>query len=122
MWTPRLRGWSSTRYRRSARCPGQQGWRVFTEKIGNEEPVEIYRLPGMGNNMICINGDAGDAAQLLGLPLILFDDREDNLDDVQREGSKENVGVLVRRGDAIWKSVNRKYDHLVINNPHDWVY
>ena len=76
----------------------------------------------MESNMVCISGDKGDAAQLLGLPLILCDDRAENLDDVRRKGSDENVGVLVRKGDAVWKSVPWRYEHLVINDAHDWVY
>ena len=71
----------------------------------------------MEPNMVCISGDKGDAAQLLGLPMILFDDREDNLVDVVNKGSKHNVGVVVRRGDAQFKRVHRRNQHLVINNP-----
>ena len=99
---------------------------IFTEAIGRDPdkhgPVDVWRYDGMEPNMVCISGDKGDAAQLLGLPMILFDDREDNLVDVVNKGSKYNVGVVVRRGDAQFKLVHRRNEHLVINNPHDWVY
>ena len=95
---------------------------IFTEKIGSKEPVSIYRLPGMRDDMVCISGDKGDASQLLGLPLILFDDKADNLDDVIRKGHTNNVGVLVRRGEAVGRSLPRKCETMVINDPHDWVY
>ena len=61
---------------------------ILTEKMGNKKPVAIYRLPGMRDDMVCISGDKGDASQLLGLPLILFDDKVDNLDDVIRKEHK----------------------------------
>ena len=76
----------------------------------------------MEDNMVCIDGDKGDAAQLLGLPLILFDDREDNIVDIVNKGHERNVGVVVRRGDSSHRRVHPRNRHLVINNPHDWVY
>ena len=73
----------------------EQSWSVFyqiadlliyTEALNRDPdkdgPGTIWRYHGMDSNMICIDGDKGDAAQLLGLPLILFDDREDNILDV----------------------------------------
>ena len=72
--------------------------------------------------MVCINGDKGDAAQPLGLPLILFDDREDNIVDVVNKGTKHNVGVVVRKGEVSHRHVHHRNKHLVINSPHDWVY
>ena len=39
-----------------------------------------------------------------------------------KKGSKHNVGVVVRRGDAHFRHVQRRNEHLVINDPHDWVY
>ena len=75
----------------------------------------------MDSNMTCIDGDKGDEAQLLGLPLILFDDREDNLVDVIDKGSRHNAGVVVRKGEASHKWVHPRNRHLVINNPHDWI-
>ena len=47
---------------------------IFTEEINYRGAVAVYRLEGMSNNMICITGDKGDAAQLLGLPTLLIDD------------------------------------------------
>ena len=76
----------------------------------------------MDDNMICISGDKGDAAQLLGLPLILFDDKEDNLTDVIDKGHIRNVGVVVRRGEAMFRRVKPHNWPMVINDPHAWVY
>ena len=76
----------------------------------------------MGHNMVCISGDKGGAAQLLGLPTILFDDKEENLVDVVNKGTAQNVGVLVRRGDAQSRRVRPRNRHLVVNDPHDWVW
>ena len=99
---------------------------IFTEKLNRDPdkdgPVNIWKFPGMEDNMICISGDKGDAAQLLGLPTILFDDREENLVDVVRKGSAHNLGVLVRRGDAAHRPVQPRLRRFVINDPHDWVY
>ena len=64
----------------------------------------------------------GDAARLLGLPLILFDDKEKNLTDTIHKGHVRNVGVVVRRGDATHRRVHPRNQHMVINHPHSWVY
>ena len=72
--------------------------------------------------MICLDGDKGDAARLLGLPLILFDDKEQNLTDVIHKGHAKNVGVVVRRGEAAGRRVHPWNRSMVINHPHSWVY
>ena len=58
---------------------------IFTEKLTSRGPVDVYKLPGMEDNMICISGDKGDAAKLLGLPVMLFDDKAENLDVIIRK-------------------------------------
>ena len=99
---------------------------IFTEMLNRDPdkdgPVDIWRHQGMDYNMICISGDKGDAAQLLGLPTLLFDDREENLADVVNKGSAQNAGILVRKGEARDKRVHPWNRRLVINDPHDWVY
>ena len=88
---------------------------IFTEKIGRDPdkdgPVKVWRNRGMEFNMVCISGDKGDAAQLLGLPLIIFDDKEDNIVDVVNKGTRSNLGVVVRRGDAIQSHVHYRNKH-----------
>ena len=43
---------------------------IFTEGMGRDPdrdgPVDVWRYDGMEPNMVCISGDKGDAAQLLG--------------------------------------------------------
>ena len=100
---------------------------IYTEKINRDPdrdgPVSIWRYPEMESHMICINGDKGDAAQLLGLPMILFDDKEENLTDIIDKGHRQNVGVVVRRGEAVNRRIKRRNNRsMVINDPHAWVY
>ena len=76
----------------------------------------------MDDNMICISGDKGDAAQLLALPMIIFDDREENLVDVVNKGTARNLGILVRKGGAAHRPVPPRMQRFVIKNPHHWVY
>ena len=99
---------------------------IFTKTIGRDPdegaPVRIWRYPGMAGNMICLDGDKGDAAQLLGLPLLLFDDIENNLIDVVDKGHIDNRVVVVRRGEARHRRIEPRNRHLVINDPHAWVY
>lgn len=99
---------------------------TYTEKIGRDPDrdgaIRVWRYPGMESHMICIDGDKGDAAQLLGLPLILFDDKEDNLTDIVDKGHSRNVGVVVRRGEAVNRKVYRRNRAMEINHPHSWVY
>ena len=64
----------------------------------------------------------GDVAALLGLPLLLFDDRERNLDDIIKKGVAGCEGVLVRRGDASQREVRRDWRSRVINDPEDWIH
>ena len=95
---------------------------LYTEAIHHEGPVCVYQVDGMPSNAICIDGDKGDVAALLGLPVLLFDDRERNLDDIIKKGVAGCEGVLVRRGDASQREVRRDWRSRVINDPEDWIH
>ena len=71
-------------------------------------------LDGMDSSRVCISGDKGGAVQLLGLPLILFDDREDNIVDVINKGTVHNAGVVVRRGKASHRWTHPRNARLVL--------
>ena len=95
---------------------------LYTEVIQHDGPVRVYQFNGMPSNVICIDGDKGDVAALLGLPLLLFDDKERNLDVVLKKGVAGCEGVLVRRGDASQRNVWRAWRCHVSNDPQDWIH
>ena len=90
--------------------------------IHHAGPVRVFRLDGMPANTICINGDKGDVAALTGLPMLLFDDREENLDDVLKKGISGCEGVLVRRGSASQRRVPRRWREHLINDSQQWIH
>ena len=79
---------------------------IFTDvrKNGCRE-VRIYREQWMHPRIICVDGDKGQVAALLGRPVVLFDDKEDNAQQVIAAGCK-NKGVVVRRGRKARKRVS----------------
>ena len=95
---------------------------IFTETIHHAGPVRVFRLDGMLANTICINGDKGDVAALIGLPMLLFDDREENLDDVLKKGISGCEGVLVRRRSASQRRVPRHWREHLINDSQQWIH
>lgn len=62
--------------------------------------VEAYGENWMPLHCIAIRGDKGQAAELLGKPALLFDDKEHNVDLVRSRSSHRNKldGVVVRMG------------------------
>ena len=74
---------------------------IFTDyDKGYHRTVDIYRESWMQPNCICVRGDKGQAASLLGLPCILFDDKEDNVRSLRRRSTPTTPldGIIVRRG------------------------
>ncbi len=59
------------------------------------------------------NGDKGDAARLVNLPVLLFDDREENIIEVERKGPVGSKGILVSRH-------RQRYRRTVWPPPTEW--
>ena len=80
-----------------AECEGY----VFTDyPTGNYRDVDVYREVWMAKNCIGVRGDKGQVASLLRRPCILFDDQEDNVQQLQDRSTNFQPleGIVVRRG------------------------
>ena len=59
--------------------------------------VRLKRTGDMPLDFMCLsNGDKGDAASILGVPVILLDDKMENIRQVERKGIRGSAGVLVK--------------------------
>ena len=57
---------------------------IFTDvRHSHSQEVDVYREPWMQPNCIGVVGDKGQVAQLLRKPALLFDDKEENIDDLR---------------------------------------
>ena len=62
-------------------------------------PLTLDRQPEMPLKYLSLtNGDKGDAAKLLNVPVLLFDDKKTNLDQVRWKGAWGSDGVQVHKG------------------------
>ena len=59
------------------------------------------------------NGDKGDAARLVNLPVLLFDDKKENIIEVERKGPVGSKGILVSR-------YRQRYRHTIWPPPTKW--
>ena len=93
-------GWAHTAFQ--ARAP----WRpfvaeldgyVFTTDEKSRLPVRVWQLPHLPPKAICTNGDKGTVSRLLGVPTLLFDDKERQIHrhNIAHRG---NAGFVVKRG------------------------
>ena len=101
-----------------AECDGH----IFTDyREGYHCDVDVYREPWMESNCVGIRGDKGQVADLMRKPVLLFDDREENIDLVRLRSSPNLYldGVLVRRGQNADIPVPPGY--LCYNDPREWV-
>ena len=101
-----------------AECAGY----IFTDyRTGFHESVDVYRDPWMPLNCIGIRGDKGQAADLLKKPVLLFDDKEENIDRmrIRSRDSTPLSGILVRRGRNSHREVPPSY--VCSNDPREWV-
>ena len=74
---------------------------IFTDvRHSHSQEVDVYREPWMQPNCIGVVGDKGQVAQLLRKPALLFDDKEENIDDLRSRSTVQCIldGILVRRG------------------------
>ena len=98
-------------HRREAFNPGNQFYPMVNEmdaiiftsqRCGRNSCVEVYREQWMPLKAICVDGDKGQAAELIGMPCLLLDDRQENIDRLWDRSSDDIVlhGKLVdmRRG------------------------
>ena len=87
---------------------------IFTDKLVNpdrDERVEVYRDHVLPEKAIRITGDKGDAARLLGVPVVMFDDRRDQLEIILQKASDHSEAWLVERGkqkrrNQYWRECN----------------
>ena len=68
--------------------------------------------------IIGMSGDKGQVAELLNTPAVIFDDREDNVLQVQ-EARPGNLGYVVRVGDGRRRAVRSRL-FAVSKEPTDW--
>ena len=69
---------------------------------------------------IHIRGDKGHAAQLFDVPVILYDDKESNIQAVINKGKHGSTGRVVRRGRKESYGIWNGWEHLVSNDPLAW--
>ena len=95
---------------------------IFTDVRENWEPeVSVYRENWMELNCIGVRGDKGQVAQLFGKPVLLFDDKEDNIDLLRQRSIQPEApldGIVVRRGRKAYAHVRRGYS--IENDPLLW--
>ena len=97
---------------------------VFTDVRESGQPeVSVYRENWMEQNCIGVDGDKGQVAQLFGKPVLLFDDKEDNIDLLRRKSIQPEApldGIVVRRGYKAKARVRRNYQ--IESNPLHWAF
>ena len=101
-----------------AECDGH----IFTDyREGHHRDVDVYREPWMKSNCVVVRGDKGQVADLMRKPVLLFDDKEENIDLLRSRSSSDRPldGVLVRRGRNVGRPVPPGY--LCENDPREWV-
>ena len=95
---------------------------IFTDyREGYHRTVDVYREPWMPSSCIAVSGDKGQVAQLFGKPVVLFDDKEANIDTLRRRSTLDCPldGVVVRRGRKSRQSVRSGYQ--VANDIDSWL-
>ena len=101
-----------------AECEGH----IFTDyREGWHRNVDVYREYWMPPSCIGFRGDKGQVAQLIGLPTLLFDDKEEVIDLLRRRSNPEVPldGIVVRRGRKTEWGVAPGYQ--VANDPTTWL-
>ena len=93
---------------------------IFTDMREGHPMVDVYREPWMSDTCVAIRGDKGQAAQLLGKPVLLFDDDVANIASVRRRSRPGCYmdGVLVQRGRRSHRGTPRGY--VADNDPFSW--
>lgn len=105
---------------------------IFTDhRRRRSNVVEVYQHEWMKDvcddkgyeqcAIIGITGDKGQAASILGKPAILFDDKEENIDQVIRADNR-NAGCVVRIGSTAHHGVRRCMPERssVSREPAEW--
>ena len=101
-----------------AECEGH----IFTDyREGWHRSVDVYREAWMPPSCIGFRGGKGQVARLIGLPALLFDDKEEVIDLLRRRSTPEVPldGIVVRRGRKTEWGVAPGYQ--VANGPATWL-
>ena len=101
-----------------AECDGY----IFTDYCeGYYQSIDVYRDDWMEPNTIGVKGDKGQIAKLMNKPVLLFDDREDNIERLRQRSSADAYldGVVVRRGTKAHRRVNPGF--VIENNCNEWI-
>ena len=101
-----------------AECEGY----IFTDyRQGHYGTIDIYRDSWMGQDTIGVRGDKGQVASLFGKPVLLFDDKEENIELLRARSSCQCPldGVVVRRGKKTRWSVYETF--CSSSNPKEWI-
>ena len=75
---------------------------ILTDEEVNADPherIDVYRDRDLPDKAIRIRGDRGDAAHLLGVPVVMFDDRGDHLRIMLEKAAEHSEAWLVERGE-----------------------
>ena len=93
---------------------------VFTDyPVGHHKTVDIYREDWMPPTVIGFRGDKGQVANLFRKPSLLFDDKEENIELVQRIGI-ESDGVVVKRP-RYYGNFAPESGFRYESNPYQWL-
>jgi hypothetical protein len=87
---------------------------IFAREPFNSDPdgrVDVSPDRDLPDKAIRIRGDKGDAARLLGVPVVMFDDRGDQLENILQKASDHSEAWLVERGEQqrrnqYWRKCN----------------
>ena len=97
---------------------------IFTDQRKAEgryyNQINIYREDWMGITCIGVKGDKGQVAELIGKPVVLFDDKEENIRLLRDRSTAHTVmdGVVVRRGNKCGKRIQPGFE--ICNEARLW--
>ena len=90
---------------------------LTTTRSSKSNSVSISTLPNTPSTCRVVHGDKGQAAALLGKPVVIFDDKEENVTQVCT-AVHSSCGFVVRRGKKSRWSVSAGYE--ISSNPIEW--
>jgi len=90
---------------------------LTTTRSSKRNTVSISKLPNTPNTCRVVHGDKGQAAALLRKPVVLFDDKEENVAQVCT-AVDPSAGFVVRRGRKSYMHVSPGYE--IASHPMQW--
>ena len=93
---------------------------IFTDEVVNSDSdgrIDVYRDRDLPDKAIRIRGDKGDAAHLLGVPVVVFDDRVDHLRTMLEKTAMHSEAWLVERGEQRRRNQEWRSSNCTSNRP-----